>query len=331
MPPAKHTKHVQATVADQPGSQVITVGQSQTTARLLRQVRDDPLDPRHITWESFVKLMVLSNDARVQMAIGIFCCTVGVYARGEPTRQHHLSQGCIQQTRLACSRLIHNLCNAYASSAASRCLCNSERKSALSGMVNDVSCISLSWCPTSARLEHTCHAQAVTEKPSRDVSDHKTVSAVDAGWCALGFRNSLKSLVSAAIHTEEIAYLEAQQIGTAQRRTHQRTVPTDSNGCFEHLKRSAESLAPIQHQQQCCQPWKQSSIVWLLAMSWGSQRQQLKSTDCMRARCYFCSKATESKLFVRCMMMTWWNIRVEMLLLIGQGNHMTYARPYLHF
>jgi len=42
------------------------------------------------------------------------------------------------------------------------------------------------------------------------VSDHKTVSAVNAGWCALGFRNSLKSLVSAAIQTEEIAYLEAQ-------------------------------------------------------------------------------------------------------------------------
>ena len=93
-----HSKHMHATVADQPGSQVITVGQSQTTASLLRQVRDDSLDPRHITWKSLVKLMVLSDDARVQMAIGILCCTVGVYARRKPTRQHHLSQGCIQQT-----------------------------------------------------------------------------------------------------------------------------------------------------------------------------------------------------------------------------------------
>ena len=163
------------------------------------------------------------------------------------------------------------------------------------------------------------------------MSDHSTVSTVGARWCVSSFRNGLKSLVSAAIQIPEIADLGAQQIGTAQRKTRQTTVPKDSSGCSEHLKRSAESLAPIQHQQQCCQPWKQSSIVWLLAMSWGSQRQQLKSTDCMRARCYFCSKATESKLFVRCMMMTWWNIRVEMLLLIGQGNHMTYARPYLHF
>jgi len=131
-----HSKHVHATVADQPGSQVITVGQSQTTARLLRQVRDDSLDPRHITRKSFVKFMVLSNDTRVQVAIGILCCTVGVYARRKATRQHHLSQGCIQQTRLAC-RLIHNLGNACASSAASRCVCNSERNSALSGTVLD--------------------------------------------------------------------------------------------------------------------------------------------------------------------------------------------------
>ena len=120
-----HSKYVHATVADQPGSQVITVGQLQTTARLLRQVCDDSLDPRHITWKSFVKFMVLSNDARVQMAIGILCCTVGVYARRKAPRQHHLSQCCIQQTRLAC-RLVEVLCNAYVWSAPSRNLCNSE-------------------------------------------------------------------------------------------------------------------------------------------------------------------------------------------------------------
>ena len=50
----------------------------------------------------------------------------------------------------------------------------------------------------------------MTETPSRDVPDHKTVSTVDAGWCVSGFRNSLKSLVSAAIQIQEIAYLEAQ-------------------------------------------------------------------------------------------------------------------------
>ncbi len=40
-----------------------------------------------------------------------------------------------------------------------------------------MSCISLNWSSTSARLEYNHIAQAVTE-PSKDVSDHKTVSTV---------------------------------------------------------------------------------------------------------------------------------------------------------
>lgn len=104
--------HVHATVTDQPGSQVITVGQSQTTARLLRQVCDNSLDPCHITWKPFVKFMVLGNDARVQMAISILCRTMGIYARRKAARQHHLSQGCVRQTKLAC-RLVDILCDAY--------------------------------------------------------------------------------------------------------------------------------------------------------------------------------------------------------------------------
>ena len=42
-------------------------------------------------------------------------------------------------------------------------------------------------------------------------------------------------------------------------------------------------------------------------------------------------QATERKLLVRCMMTTWWSIRFEMLLLIGQGSLMTHTRPYLQF
>jgi len=62
-----------------------------------------------------------------------------------------------------------------------------------------MSCISLDWSSTSARLEHNRNAQKVTEAPSKDVSDHNTVSAVGAGWYVSGFTISLKSLVGAAI------------------------------------------------------------------------------------------------------------------------------------